>query len=145
MVKRILCLVSLVSLCFVSCANLTGIESPYYIAEKKVLMGEDEEICRYAEAVFEIFNNTEKEIESVEISFFFFDEDGKPGAYNNKVKTHTVCPVMSKRSKVIKVSMDPYIGPEIKESYSLGVTYLSKIVYTDGTVWQDQWGVYGII
>ena len=145
MAKRFCIVALLFALIFSSCSNLAGIESPYYIADKKVLMEEDEDICCYAEAVFEVFNNTEKEIESVELSFFFFDDQNQPGAYNNKIKTSLLCPVMAKHSKIIKVSLDPYIGPEIKESYSVGCAYLSKIVYADGSVWHDQWGVYGIV
>lgn len=145
MAKRIILAIIFICVFLVSCSNLAGIETPYYIAEKKVLMQEDEDICRYAEAVFEIFNNTEKEIESVELSFFFFDDQNNPGAYNNKVKTYLICPVMAQHSKVIKVSLDSYIGPDIKENYSVGFAYLSKIIYTDGSVWTDQWGVYGIV
>ncbi len=140
-------IIALGFICFFisSCANLFGSNPPYYIAEKKVVMEEDYDVCRYAEAVFEIFNNSDKEIESVEINFFFYDDQNRPGAYDNKVSVQMMCPVMARHARLLKVSMDPYIGPEIKDSYVLGFVYLSKIIYTDGSVWSDEWGLYGIV
>jgi hypothetical protein len=142
--KRLLFYAFLLSLLFPSCTDLINVEIPYYISEKKVEMGKDDDICSYAEAVFEIFNNSDKEIESVDLSFYVFDDRNMPSSANNKVEVHVPCHAMARNAKSIKVSLDPYIGPVIREQYSVGFSYVSKISYTDGTVWMDQWGVYGL-
>ena len=144
MVKRFLVAVSLLCTLFSSCSELLAVEVPDYISEKKVAMGKDDEICSYAAAVFEIFNNSDKEIESVDLSFFVFDDKNQPCSANNKVVVHVPCHALARNAKSIKVSLDPYIGPVIKDQYTVGFAYVSKITYTDGTVWLDQWGVYGI-
>ena len=144
MVKK--CVILLVLLCSVlcSCSNILSVEVPYYISEKRVAMGKDDDICSYAEALFEIFNNSDKEIESMDMRFFVFDDKNHPGSFNNKIEVHVPCPVMARYARTIKISLDPFIGPVIKEKYNVGFAYVSKITYTDGTVWLDQWGVYGI-
>lgn len=144
MMRKFLLINVLFCLLMASCSNSVWHEVPYYISDKKIVMQEDEDICRYAEAVFEFYNNTDKEIESVEIVFFFFDDQNRPGMFNYKIKTQVPCPVEARHAKAIKVSLDPYIGPDVKDQYKLGLSYLSRINYSDGSVWNDQWGVYGI-
>ena len=126
-------------LLFISCDIFAQIP-PYAVSGEMVLDNEEYE----GEALFEfdIYNKSDKTIEEFTIVFYLFDEDGNTpltGRSNivSKIKA-TVEPYESFESSF---SLMKFLTVIPEYPYSVDYLYLSRITYSDGSVWSDPIGM----
>lgn len=91
---------------------------------------------------YEFCNKTEKQISSFTIVFYLFDEDGNPpeSLRNNIVARETV-EVAAYTSVSEKIGLERYFDIVPDEQYTVDFLYVSKIEFTDNTVWSDPFGM----
>lgn len=141
---RCLILFTICLLC-VGCENPCENILPYYITDKYISVGQEKDLFEFAGAYIEIFNNTDLEVEQVTVNFMLYDENGKSaGIYGNQVSSSVDCGIIPHKRKTVVVSLDNLLGPNLEKSYQLDFVYISRIVYTDGTVWQNPLGLFAV-
>ncbi len=129
---------------FTACATLDS-SCPYIISELHVELGENEGIHRYAGTYFELYNDSEKEMSNMTLSFLLYDQDGNtPFLGSNKVIAELNTPVPAMTSLDCIVSLDSFIATVPEEEYQVDYFYLSKITYADGSSWTDPFGMYAL-
>lgn len=87
-------------------------------------------------------NKSEKEIDSFTIVFFLFDEDGNPP---DCIKNSLVFTIEAQidPNEVLEtcICLDNYLYSIPQEAYQVDYMYLSKISYSDGSIWSDPLGM----
>ncbi len=113
---------------------------PYLVSAEMVM--EDSVDYEIAGLNLFVMNKSEKEIKNFTLVFFLFDQDGNPPEY---MKNSLVLSINSQidpgEALQTCLSLDPYVYAVPEESYIVDFLYLSKITYTDGSVWSDPYGL----
>ncbi|MCQ2573120.1 MAG: hypothetical protein MJ182_04415 [Treponema sp.] len=142
MKKIFLFLVVLLSTILVSCTSMIapGLkDSPYSIkGEMKINEGESENLSEF---VFEFKNCSAKEIHSFVVSFFLFDEEGNPlsGGVSN------VSCIIRKNIAAGEIlcnsfGLDNFLSEVPEKPYKVEYLFVKRIVFEDGTEWNDPFG-----
>lgn len=130
---------SFLILSFVSCG--TGFcKSPYVIRGEMIIDDNNHSDLSVFEYSFK--NLTSKTVSSFTVVFYLFDESG------NSVLTGKPC-ITKQIDEVVYsdeicesfFSLDPYISVVPDSPYSVDYLYVSRITYTDGTIWTDPFGM----
>ncbi|MBR6080739.1 MAG: hypothetical protein IKP60_11365 [Treponema sp.] len=124
-----------------SCNFSLSVWSPYTVSNKYVVVGKEEGLHRLAGAYIDVVNNSEKTIESGEISFVLFDSAGNPCGLENIVTSYVDLGIMPGEETEIIISLDKVLGTNLDESYKLDFVRFTKLNYEDGSVWMDPLGV----
>ncbi len=124
-----------------SCNFSLSVWSPYTVSNKYVVVGKEDGLYRLAGAYIDVVNNSEKTIESGEISFSLFDSSGNPCGLKTVVTSHVDLKLMPGEETEIIISLDKVLGANLDESYKLDFVRFTKLNYEDGTVWVDPLGV----
>jgi hypothetical protein len=143
--KIITILFIFIGLLMMSCCDFRGFElsPPYVVTEKKVKVCENAGVHQFAGAYFTVCNTAEKAISELCVSFCLYDEDGNASALGSNCICGTYARNIAPHDKAqIIVSLDEAVGGVLQETYQLDYVYLKKIVYEDGSVWNDEWGMY---
>ncbi|MCQ2588180.1 MAG: hypothetical protein MJ174_08695 [Treponema sp.] len=132
----LICLLFLIT----SCSSFASAGAPYQIKGEMVL----EDSIDYENAGFEfsLFNRSDKEIKSFTVVFFLFDNDGNPPiAGKNNIVLEINETIEALENCELCVSLDKYLTFIPEEPYSVDFLYVSKIVYSDNSVWSDPFGL----
>lgn len=116
-------------------------ETPY-ITEGKMEMDENSMDYEVAGLDFFFLNKSDKNISELTVVFFLFDKDGEPisGGKSNIVLTVKE-QILAKSSLRCCLNLDDYFSIVPDEIYTVDYLYISKIVYEDGSVWSDPFGM----
>ena len=117
-------------------------ESIPYVADAEFVMEEgaaDYSICGVN--LF-IFNKSEKNISSINIVFFLFDKDGEPASEcRSKLSFEVEKEISAGEQASFCIPLDRYMNTIPSESLFVDYLYLAKIIYDDGSVWEDPLGI----
>lgn len=150
--KRFFC-VSLVFVCilcvfcgiFSGCSTTDFFSCPYVIANPRVELGKLGETHEFAGAYFTLFNDSEKTISKYTVSFLLYDDEGNnPFIGSNCVVEKIAAETLPHESKDFVISLDSYLSTVPDEPYEIDFIYLREILYSDGSVWSDPFGMYAI-
>lgn len=126
-----------------SCCSLDHLSPPYLITESKVVLGAKEQSYNVAGAYITVYNNSDKTISSLTLSFCLYDSDGNAeGIGTNCVASDYNKPLAPKSSVTVIVSIDDLLGCSVADSYLLDYVYVPSITYSDGSTWKDTFGLY---
>lgn len=91
---------------------------------------------------YSFFNNCNKDVKSFTIVFYLFDEDGNPPELirNNMVLCEKKF-VESYTTFSTRIPLNKYFESMSDNEYTIDYLYVSKIEFTDGTVWTDPFGM----
>lgn len=88
------------------------------------------------------FNKDKKTVKSFTVVFFLFDEDGEPiNTTKNNLVYNVEQYVEFNDSVEFCLSLDEFLYFVPEESCFIDYLYVSNIVYEDGTVWSDPFGL----
>lgn len=88
------------------------------------------------------FNKKEKPIKNFTVVFFLFDEDGEPVNVNKNSLVFNVEQYVGANESIdFCLDLDDYIFFEPNDSWFIDYLYVSEIVYEDGYVWLDPFGL----
>lgn len=147
--KRFFCMI-LVIICvfceiFSGCGTTDLFSCPYVIANPRVELGKLDGTHEFAGAYFTLFNDSEKTISKYTLSFLLYDEEGNnPFIGSNCVVEKISAEELPHESKDFVVSLDSYLSTVPDAPYEIDFIYLREILYADGSVWSDPFGMYAV-
>lgn len=128
-------------LLFIGCKSYSFDTIPYLINGDFVM---EENAADYSICGMDIFllNKSEKEIRNMTIVFFLFDQDGEP-AYEcrSKIAVELDKDIAGGESCSFCISLDKFMNAVPQELLMPDYLYLAKIVYEDGSSWEDPYGL----
>ena len=124
-----------------SCSAFAQINIPYSI--KGDLSIEESELYDYVGFNFSIKNKSEKRINTVTVVFYVFDENGEPPfGMKNHIVLNINCNIEPNEIIEDCISLDEFIFSFESSGYVIDYLYISQILYDDGAVWTDSFGVF---
>ena len=113
-----------------------------YLADGEFVMEEGAEDYSICGVNLFIFNKSEKNISSINTVFFLFDKDGEPASEcRSKLSFEAEKTISAGEQVSFCISLDRYMNTIPSESLFVDYLYLAKIVYDDGSVWEDPLGL----
>lgn len=150
-------IVLIVLFLFTSCDGMTGIimdlpptepgvVPPFVITRPVFEIVERPYYFKYAGLTFKFYNQAEKIVEKITVSFLLFDQrtQDSPFIGSNKFEITKWDIVQPNENKEIIISLDQFIHIAPTEPYLVDFFYIYEIHYVDGDVWQDKYGTYGV-
>ena len=122
-------------------------ETPPFVITRPVFeISERVNYFTFAGLVFSFLNTTQKNVESITVSFMLFDNDTRASPFfgSNKFEITKIDLVLPNENKEIILSLDRFIYVAPEEPYIVDFFYISEIQYTDGNAWQDKYGKYRV-
>ena len=136
----LLCLLSV--LAFVSCSQQNA-SPPYVITQSSVRVGSNGSLYHAAGAHFIVSNVSDKTIRSLTLCFLVFDSDGDVCLpLGNMVESTYLQKIKPFQSREIVISLDSVLGGHINAPYQVENAFVKQIVFSDGSVWEDPFGLY---
>lgn len=125
-----------------SITNPESVEKIPYMAEGRMEMEENSADYEVAGLDFFFMNKSDSDVTEMTLVFFLFDKDGEPvsGGKSNIVMTVKEN-VPANTSLRCSLCLDKYFSIVPDEVYTVDYFYISKIVYDDGSVWSDPFGM----
>lgn len=133
--------IGFVILFITSCSVYAKEPAPYYINADFVMEenSSDYEICG-VDLYF--LNKIEKKIEEFTVVFYLFDEDGEPiSEGKSNIVLNVNREIGDNQAYFDCLSLDKYFNEKPDFYTSIDYLYVSRIVYEDGSVWQDPFGM----
>ncbi|MDR1105018.1 MAG: hypothetical protein LBL44_01550 [Treponema sp.] len=127
-----------------SCADTSYDFPPYVITVPVFAVGERAGYYSYAGVEFEFFNTTAKNVSQVTVSFMLFDsETGQSPFIGSNLFNFTLNGTVGPNEKTEHIiPFDAYLYTAPSEPYVIDFFYIAQIVYADGSVWSDTYGIY---
>ena len=139
-----LVIAALMVLLFSSCNILLRKLPPYIITKPFCEISGNSSNYSYAGIKFNFHNKGEKTISRITVSFALFDAKTKnnPFTGSNVFEITKSELIMPDAHTSVVLTLDPYIYAAPAEPYLIDYFYISEIRYTDGSVWNDKYGIY---
>jgi hypothetical protein len=127
-----------------SCADIQGDPPPFVISKPKCLIENKPGYFAFAGIEFDFLNKKEKTVSNIYVSFILYDADTKtnPLIGSNIIKMSFDGMVKSKERQKFFISLDSYVYTIPDKAYLIDFFYIAKIVYEDGSQWEDTNGIY---
>lgn len=127
------------------CARLYSVSPknpvPYAISGE-IEMDEDASEYEIAGFKMEFRNLSDKNVVELTVNFYMFDEEGEPvsvGRSNVSLIVRAEIPAYETEER--RISLDSYFYTVPDGLYTIDYLYVSKILYDDGSVWSDPYGL----
>ena len=101
---------------------------------------------KYAGIVFNFMNTGAKIIDEITVSFMLYDAatNSSPFIGSNRFAITKLDLFLPNESREIIISLDQYIYIVPANPYLVDFFYISRIHFTDGSVWEDKYGLYKV-
>ncbi|QTQ15744.1 hypothetical protein [Treponema parvum] len=141
-VRHFLCFLFLF-LIFPSCKTLLERNCPYVIGDVSVECGESSGKYHFAGILFTFYNAGPKTVSEFTVSLRLYDDNGEnPFIGANQIIAVNKEIIGARSVSDIAINLDDFISDVPEEPYRIDFLYVSEIKYSDGSVWQDKYGVY---
>ncbi|WP_191014119.1 hypothetical protein [Treponema zioleckii] len=128
---------------FSGCSTFAAMECPYVIEKPHVVLGKVSGKHNFAGAYFNVFNDSQKRVDSLTFSFMVYDKDGQnPFVGSNNIVSRCDDFIEASSAKEFCVNLDSYLSVVPDEPYLIDFLYLREIHYSDGSSWSDPFGMY---
>jgi hypothetical protein len=117
---------------------------PYVVTRPECIIGERLNYYQFAGLEFSLLNTGGKDISRITVSFMLFDAvtEKSPFFGTNLFRLTILGTVYPNERYDYVISLDPYIYQSPSEPYIVDHFYIAEIVYSDGTSWRDDYGMY---
>ena len=142
MKHRLIRVLTVLSCLFFGCSAFSSEKIPYIIFADFVMdeNSSDYEICG-VELAF--YNKELKAVKEFTVDFFLFDKDGEPAfECSGRLSFDVIDDVESGENYNCCLSLDRYMRVIPEEALMVDYLFVSKIVYEDGSIWEDKFGLY---
>lgn len=135
-------LIILFSSCYLSQVENTPPE--YSISQPDFKNGVTEYCCELGGVSFDFYNKSEKSIIYLEVKMNIYDSSTKENAFIGvgTITSSIDCHISFREKKNFFISLDKYITVIPNNELYIDQFYVSKIIYDDGSEWNDYFGVY---
>ena len=123
------------------------VEAPPFVITKPVCETRERSgYFRYAGIVFNFMNTENKVIDEVTVSFSLYDSatNENPFIGSNRFEITKMNLLLPNENKEVIISLDQYIYYAPLTPYLIDFFYISRIHFTDGSIWEDIYGLYKI-
>lgn len=135
------CLLFLVLFFITGCTSYAKENVPYAI-KAEFLVGESTSDYENCGIDLLFLNKADLSVEEFTVVFYLFDSYGEPiSTGKSNIVLKIVKNIGSKETLSCCISLDDYMNEFVEEEYSVDYLYISKIVYIDGSVWEDPFGM----
>ncbi|MBR1638349.1 MAG: hypothetical protein IJ688_03080 [Treponema sp.] len=87
-------------------------------------------------------NNGKKRVSEFNIVFYLFDEEGEPvSLFRSNLVLNVKTDISAGESEDFMLSLDSFFTYEPESDYYIDYVYISRIVYSDGSSWNDPFGL----
>ena len=119
--------------------------APYVMSVPECVIGNTEGYFSYAGVFAEFTNTSEKDISQMNISFNVYDASTKKNPFfgSNTIQTVYEDIIYPDEETELCISLDEYVHSIPLEPFLIQNFCISKIVYSDGSVWTDYFCVFG--
>lgn len=124
-----------------SCSAYAKESAPYYINADFVMEdnSSDYQVCG-VDLYF--LNKTEKKINEFTVVFYLFDEDGEPiSEGKSNIVLNINREIEENQTFFDCISLDKYFNYKPDSNCLIDYLYVSRIVYEDGSLWNDPFGM----
>lgn len=112
---------------------------PYMIDGKIDMKNENSTVCNVE---LNFYNKSEKIVNEFTVVFYIFDSEGELISSNkNNIVFSIKKNISSNESYECLVNVDDYFSSNQDDEYFLDYLYVSQIKYSDGSEWQDSFGL----
>lgn len=112
---------------------------PYMIDGKIDMKNENSTVCSVE---LNFYNKSEKIVNEFTVVFYIFDSEGELISSNkNNIVLSIKQNISSNESYECLVNVDDYFSSNQDDEYFLDYLYVSQIKYSDGSEWQDSFGL----
>ena len=119
------------------CNEMHGL--PYMIDGKLDMKNENSTVCNVE---LNFYNKSEKIVNEFTVVFYIFDSEGELISSNkNNIVLSIKQNISSNESYECLVNVDDYFSSNQDDEYFLDYLYVSQIKYSDGSEWQDSFGL----
>jgi len=131
---------------FSSCTGNYQETPPFIITTPVSLLSGISYEFKYAGLSFYFLNKSEKNIENLTASFRLFDAKTQNSSFtgSNEFEITKLTFISSGENKEIVLSLDKFIYRAPAEPYEIDFFYISRIEYSDGSIWEDKYGLYSL-
>ena len=123
------------------CSAFSAERIPYSVSADFVMEenSDDYKICG-ADILF--YNNSDITVKEFVIAFYLFDSEGEPAQSCSSLLTFDIEKEIE-GGELFKfcLSLDSYMTVIPQELLEIDYLYVSKIIYDDGSVWEDPYGL----
>jgi hypothetical protein len=145
--KKLICLVRVCSflvLALASCALTADSAPPYVISKPFSRSGEKSGHFVFAGIEFTFLNTGSKTISNITVSCMVFDAETSKNPFigSNIITASFNGDIPAGGKTDLNISLDQYIYAAPEKPYLIDFFYVSRIGYTDGSVWEDRNGIY---
>ena len=135
---KILC--CFIVLAFFGCSAFSLERSPYTI-NADFVMDEESSVYKICGVELSFSNLAAETVKEFEVVFFLFDSDGEP-AYEcpNRLAFSIEREIGSNEDFSVCLSLDSYMTFVPQSLLEIDYLYVSRITYTDGSIWVDPYG-----
>lgn len=118
--------------------------APYVISKLECKMGMLEGYYSFGCVQFDFFNASNKDVSEILVSCIVYDTKTKKNPFigTNFLKNSFSGNIIRQENKTLILSLDQYIFVVPDEPYLIDFFSISKIIYIDGTSWEDKNGFY---
>ena len=121
--------------------SVFSIERTPYSVTAEFVMEEDSPSYKICGVDFSIYNFSTESIKEFELVFFLFDSDGEPASECPGRLSFTIEKEIEPDEVFnICLNLDSYITSVPQSLLEIDYLYVSKIVYANGSVWEDPFG-----
>ena len=118
-----------------------SIEKPPYSVSADFVMEEDSPVYKICGVDLSFYNFSKEMVKEFEVSFFLFDSDGEPAfECPSRLSFSIEKEIDADESFSISLSLDSYMIFIPQSLLEIDYLYVSKIIYADGSVWEDPFG-----
>ena len=127
-------------LAFFGCSAFSLERSPYTI-NADFVMDEESSVYKICGVELSFSNLATETVKEFEVVFFLFDSDGEP-AYEcpNRLAFSIEREIGSNEDFSVCLSLDSYMTFVPQSLLEIDYLYVSRITYTDGSIWVDPYG-----
>ena len=131
---------------FTSCpSQLWNADAPPYAISKPVYRNAGpDDTCTIGGVFFDFYNKSEKEIVFIETCMNVYNSKSGELAFSGAggLTSGAECIVQKLQKKNLCIPLDEYLWQIENTSLCTDNFFIKKIIYADGTIWQDKLGVY---
>ena len=123
--------------------SITPVETVPYLISGDFEMETDSEDYSVCGIDLLLLNQSAKDINEFSIVFYLFDKDGEPAKEcSNRISFDIEKTIDAGDSFKQCLSLDKYMYMLPEDLLFVDYLYVSRIVYSDGSVWEDPYGLF---
>ncbi len=117
---------------------------PFVITKPVCVIGASEPNYQCGGIEFTLYNTSNKTISGIAMSCMVYDAETEKSPFigSNIIKATFSGLILPDESRRLILSLDDHMHTIPEDPYLLDFFYISKVMYTDGSVWEDPNGIY---